>query len=358
MSERGAWIEGKARGLLGMIPGAWEEHDGVMQGRCPGEAAHTGASAATDARVYLSYGPGGQPPGVYCLHHSCKGVLDEINGKFRDAIFARDDATRPQKTSENGVVRRAPVAREPWIPSYDEGLLKTFVASVPEVGMAWFEARSAVDVRDGRVSPGQFIEHVFGAGERVLIFSEVKSKGDYLWEVGRGGYRLAAQRGVAAVRSKIPVDGGVDGMWYLSNPVDGQWYANPRRGGQYSRRSKEAVTRWRYYVLESDDAPEGLWLRFLAMQQAIVAIYSSGGRSWHALVRVDLPDKASFDTFLREAKRILPIFGADPGAMTPVRLTRLPGCTRGGKSQRLIYLNPKVAGDDKTRIRDRKAVRA
>ena len=38
---------------------------------------------------------------------------------------------------------------------------------------------------------------------------------------------------------------------------------------------------------------------------------------------------------------MLPVLGADPAAMTPVRLTRLPGCTRNGKEQRLIYLNPK-----------------
>jgi len=33
-------------------------------------------------------------------------------------------------------------------------------------------------------------------------------------------------------------------------------------------------------------------------------------------------------------------YGADPAALTPVRLTRLPGCLRGGKEQKLIYLNP------------------
>jgi hypothetical protein len=92
---------------------------------------------------------------------------------------------------------------------------------------------------------------------------------------------------------------------------------------------------------EAAEVP-GLWLRFLAMiPLAIVAIYSSGGHSLHALVRVDQPDKPAFDAILRESiKKTLPVVGADPGAMTPVRLTRLPGCTRGGKEQRLIYLNP------------------
>lgn len=86
----------------------------------------------------------------------------------------------------------------------------------------------------------------------------------------------------------------------------------------------------------------GLWLRFLAMAPlAIRAIYSSGGDSMHALVDVGMEDKASFDAYLRaSAKKFLPAIGADPVAMTPVRLTRLPGCTRKGRLQRLIYLNP------------------
>jgi hypothetical protein len=32
--------------------------------------------------------------------------------------------------------------------------------------------------------------------------------------------------------------------------------------------------------------------------------------------------------------------GADPGALSAVRLTRLPGCWRGGKEQKLLYFSP------------------
>jgi hypothetical protein len=232
-----------------------------------------------------------------------------------------------------------------------------------------------------------------------LVFTSFYSQGEYLWEVGRGGFRLGDKPGVKAVRSNLPRDGGKEGVWYLCQPVSGQWAANERRGGKESRRSEESVTRWRHVVLECDEektlrkrayaledaakaadpdtawaalakgggerwAAEafpagdwaerakvlhweaaqvpGLWLRFLAMMPlAIVAIYSSGGHSLHALVRVDQPDKPTFDALLRESiKKSFPLFGADPGALTPVRLTRLPGCTRGGTEQRLIYLNP------------------
>lgn len=395
-----------------VFPGSWEEvMPGIYQGRCPGEHLHHGTNAATDCRIHIAYGTQGQPPGIYCLHSSCKGVLDGLNETFRAGIFARDENWRPSRPQEEGVVKRAPVSREAWIPEFSIGKLRGLVQGVPEVGLEWFMERSPIDPR--AVTPGEFLEHVFQPGERAIVFTEFKGPGDYLWEVGRGGYRLAERQGVKAVRSKLPVDGGKDGVWYLSNPVDGQWHANPRRGGRFSRRSEESVTAWRHLVVESDeektlkykataieeaarlltldgdeedkvmqaravlvackgekwademmlertrwdglparlrrDAAElpGLWRRMLAMATLpIKAIYSSGGDSWHALVEVNMATKADFDTYLRStAKRFLPLIGADPGAMTPVRLTRLPGCTRRGNLQRLIYLNPKPSGE-------------
>jgi hypothetical protein len=340
-------------------------------------------------------------------------VLERLNESFRNGIFAKDENWRPSNPVNAGVVMRAPVAREAWIPEFNFGKLQGVVQAVPPCGPEWFMERSPVDPR--KVTPGEFIENVFLPGERVVVFTEFKGPGDFLWEVGRGGFRLAGERGVKAVRSKLPVDGGASGVWYLCNPVDGLWHANPRRGGRYSRRSMESVTAWRHLVVESDEekilklksfalkdgakvlegnagdlakaeellagaggqkwatammeCPErwgaeaevlwaqsrampGLWMRLLAMLPLpIKAIYSSGGDSWHALIEVNMETKADFDTYLRNgAKRTLPLVGADPGAMTPVRLSRLPGCTRRGNEQRLIYLNPKPV--DGVAIRD------
>lgn len=337
----GEWIAEKARGLVaGIFPGQWEEvMPNILQGRCPGEETHSKGSASTDARIYLSYGTK-SGPGCYCQHKSCRHVLHDLNQRFREAIFAKDPNFKGGKPDVNAGVSRMPREKDSWIPDYEEAVLKRLVAAVPPVTPEWFVERSPVDPRG--IKPGEFIEHIFRPGERVMVFTRFKGPGDFLWEVGKGGYRLADERGVKAVRSALPVDGGAEGVWYLSNPVDGKWHANPRRGGLYSRRSMESVTAWRHLLLESDDAPSELWLKLLAMApMALLAIYSSGGRSWHALARVDMPDKPSFDAFLRnDAKRILPRLGADPGALTPVRLTRLPGCTRSGKLQRLIWLNP------------------
>ena len=340
---RGSWIPEKARGLVAECFGAgWEEvSPNVLQGHCPGADRHSTPSAAADCRLFLGYGDQGQSPGAYCLHSSCKGVLDGMNQAFREKIFSGMPNKDNRVAGWNEGVAKAPRREvESWIPKYEEARLRGAVRNVPEgIGKEWFMARSAIDPR--KVTPGEFLEHVFRPGERAMVFTEFKGPGDFLWEAGRGGYRLAKERGVKAVRSTLPT-GGPDGVWYLSNPIDGQWHPNPRQQGKFSRRSAESVTAWRHVVLESDVADHALWLRFLAMVPVpVVAIYSSGGKSWHALVRVDMPDKPAFDTYLRnDAKRVLPVFGADAGAMTPVRLTRLPGCMRGNRLQELIYLRP------------------
>lgn len=290
------------------------------------------------------------------LRHKLRQA-ESANTKQERGWLVGKDADRGKISREDGVVRKAP-EREKWIPEYSEAKLRGVVRGMPAVDESWFIERSPIDPRG--ITPASFIEHAFLPGDRVLIFTSFRSQGDYLWQCGKGGWRLSDSRGVSAVRSKIPTDGGTDGVWFLSNPVDGKWHANQREGGRYSRRSAEAVTAWRHLVVESDCAPSDLWLRLLAMAPlSIVAIYSSGGRSWHALLRVDQPDKATFDTLLRnEVKRTLPIVGADPGALTPVRLTRLPGCTRSGRMQQLIFLNPSASFEKPKPIRDLPKVRA
>jgi hypothetical protein len=90
-------------------------------------------------------------------------------------------------------------------------------------------------------------------------------------------------------------------------------------------------------VLESDEAPVKLWLAALArIMPRIAAITSSGGRSVHALVRVDARCKKEWDDEKRKVMGLV-VAGADPGALSAVRLTRLPSCLRGDKQQKLLY---------------------
>ncbi len=110
-----------------------------------------------------------------------------------------------------------------------------------------------------------------------------------------------------------------------------------------SWRSESNVTSWRYMLIESDKAPEQLWLRMLVQAPlAIAAIYTSGKRSIHTLVSIDAESKQSWDAFRDSIKPELIMLGACPGSLTGVRLTRLPNCMRGetGELQRLLYLDP------------------
>jgi hypothetical protein len=91
---------------------------------------------------------------------------------------------------------------------------------------------------------------------------------------------------------------------------------------------------------------ETLWLAALAqLPLKIAAIYTSGGKSIHALVRLDASTKAEWDAVRDKIKPILVPLGADPAAMTAVRLSRLPQTLRGKAPQRLLYLNPQPTED-------------
>jgi hypothetical protein len=141
----------------------------------------------------------------------------------------------------------------------------------------------------------------------------------------------------------------MDGKWYPNGKVDEA--GNPI----LSRRTGASVTAYRHMLLESDDAPEDDWLNLICqLPLPISALYTSGGRSIHALIKIDAASKSAFDAFRDRVSPILSTLGADPAAISGVRLTRLPGVFRNGtvdkdgryhkysepRLQRLLYLNP------------------
>jgi hypothetical protein len=148
-------------------------------------------------------------------------------------------------------------------------------------------------------------------------------------------------------------------VWILCNPVTGQFVPDDKLNEDgtphLTRRSWRTITAWRYLVLESDEAAPAQWLSALAqLPLPISAIYTSGGKSIHALVRLDARSKADWDAQAAQINPIVIPLGADPGAISGVRLTRLPCCERLGtddkngnyvrylqpRLQKLLYLNP------------------
>jgi len=232
----------------------------------------------------------------------------------------------------------------PKVLRFDVEALRRFHRPDLAADVEWFAERSPVDPRD--CGPVEFLERLFLPGEKVLIFTDQGSQGQYIHWAGHGSYVLGSKPGVKAKGSVLP-RGGKEGVWFLCQPVDGRWYPNPRaprtKSGELklSRRSMESVTAWRYLVLESDEAPEALWRNLLAqLPLPIAAIYSSGGRSIHALVKLRVDSKGEWDAVKRQIAPLFTRLGADGGALSAVRLTRLPGCLRGERRQSLLYLNP------------------
>lgn len=213
-----------------------------------------------------------------------------------------------------------PVVAQPGKPKFLPALLRRVAALLPHVDETFVKERSPYCPETQ--TPVTFLRRLYRVGECVLVFDKYKSQGLHVCEV-------TAPPSDAAGLDHL-VNGCPDGVWFQCNPVDGKFHPNPRQEGKPSRRSEESVTDWRYLVLESDQANTRDWLAALVqMPLPIAAIYTSGGRSIHALVRLDAKSKLDWDARAQEIKALLTVLGADPAAMTAVRLTRLPGCHRG-----------------------------
>ncbi len=329
---------------------------------CPGRARHTTRDGARDFVVWLDKVPTGK-----CVHDSCADEVAAFNHELRSRIArAESDPNRPAPVSIYGPgVAYAPEAvKLPKRPPFDPKKLADFAGRCPHpITTAWLRERSPLPVPDpceqGRATAEAFLAALYQPGERVLIFTRQTSQGDFLFEPGRGSYRLGNAPGIRAVASALPI-GGREGVWFLAQPVTGEWSPNPYTTGgttppRLGRRHGGCVTSWRYAVLESDTAAAADWLRVLVqIPFPVAAIYTSGGKSVHALLRFDARAKAEWDGVRDALLPVLCPLGADGAALSAVRLSRLPGCLRHGTSnkegayqpyaaprlQELAWLNP------------------
>lgn len=314
---------------------------------CPGKARHTKPGGPKDFKVIMDGAPTG-----FCFHSSCSEEVATFNKELRRRIWfaenprhagtAWHERARAEEVRKDWGVAEEPMAATEPKPALNLEAIEEFIRGVAPVDGEFLRRRSPVDVAG--LTSADFLEMVFEHGEMALVFTDKCSQGDYLYWCGKGGYRLSKTQGVKAVKSAL-ASTGRDGVLFLSNPVNGQWMINPNsvKGGgeaKWSRRSEANVTRWKYFVLESDEVEEAKWLRVLGNAKLpIVAIYTSGRRSVHALVRCEVESKSAWDATRNILRQYVCPLGADPAALTAVRLTRLPGCMRNGQMQRLLYLD-------------------
>lgn len=272
------------------------------------------------------------------LLHKIRSAMNAQHSELRGYLLGAGNGNLKTQISDlkgsngNSGVR----VKTPPKPKFCPMVLKRVSAKAREVGDVFAFVLGASPVAVGRQDSVAVLRWLYpkGTGEKVLIFSDMKSQGQLRWDADKGD-RFQDRH--------MPT--GPDGVWFLPQPVDGEFHPNPRLGGKMSRRSEESVTAWRYAVLESDEADADDWLRCLIqMPLRIASICESGGRSIHALVRLDATSKADWDGKIGAIKPVLVTLGADAGALSAVRLTRLPQAQRGERVQRLLYLNPDPDG--------------
>ena len=212
----------------------------------------------------------------------------------------------------------------------DEDRLTALTAEGP---LSVEEFRQSSPVDPTTVTTHAFLSALYGDRHN-LIFTEQQSQGLTVWN------KNLPEKATAAA-----VTNNTEGAWIMVNPVTGA-YKSIERIGKRSRRAEENLVAYEYILVESDSVDMELWLRVLTkLDLPIVSVTTSGSKSAHALVRVGQKDRDGYLLKASELADLVVPLGADPAAMSAVRLTRVPGCVRKdtGKAQELIWFNPEAA---------------
>ena len=183
-----------------------------------------------------------------------------------------------------------------------------------------------------------YLELLFDPEERVgYVTNDVWKNTDDKWVPSKGVYDRTAGELIASLK-KHPDDLGATvgdwkpdaGAWIRFNPLDGNGVKN------------DNVTGFRFALVESDTLPIGEQdAVFRKLELPIAALVHSGGKSLHAIVRVDAENYEEYRKrvgFLYDflEKNGVPI---DKQNRNPSRLSRMPGVTRNGNRQYLVATN-------------------
>lgn len=186
------------------------------------------------------------------------------------------------------------------------------------------------------MSPASFLKALYKEGEKIFVTDTFdRKKPSELVTIAPVMYCPTLERIAANNQS---------GVWFLPNPVSGQWVES---GSGRSMRCEAALTAWRFCVLESDRVSEADWLKILcSLPLPVAAIYRSGGKSVHVLIKIDAASAEDWKAKVAPLKAALTPLGVDPAAMRVSQLSRLPQCLRTDKGQwqTLLYLDPEPDG--------------
>lgn len=183
----------------------------------------------------------------------------------------------------------------------------------------------------------RYLQTLFRDDEHVGYVTEVYRKpGDNTPFPKKGSWSDTAGRLVKRIRESGSLNEAVGdwpedaGAWIRFNPLDGQGVSDSN------------VTAYRFALVESDKtSPEETYRLVRELNLPVAALVHSGGKSLHAIVRVDAGSREEyrervallFETCKKHGLEV------DTNNKNPSRLSRLPGVTRNGNLQALLATN-------------------
>lgn len=166
------------------------------------------------------------------------------------------------------------------------------------------------------------------------VTNDVWQDAEGRWVPAKGVFNRTAGELIASLR-KHPDDLGATigdwkmdvGAWIRFNPVDGEGVKN------------DNITRFKYALVESDSMPiTDQDAMYRKLELPIACLVHSGGKSLHAIVKVDAQDYSEYRKRVEFLYDFLEKNGlqVDKQNRNPSRLSRMPGVTRNGNRQYLV----------------------
>lgn len=184
----------------------------------------------------------------------------------------------------------------------------------------------------------EFIDAVFRPRDYVNVVVDYKLDNGKRRPVGGGSTQFAGLLAYSAGNEAEPYNIAADakpdaGAWVRANAV------TPRGTGKNGSYRNADVTAFRTAIVECDELPiECQAERIRALRLPCAAVTHSGGKSLHALVRVDARNPEEYGERVNYLYGVCEANGLKPdrSCRNPSRFTRLPGVLRGDGFQALL----------------------
>lgn len=174
-----------------------------------------------------------------------------------------------------------------------------------------------------------FLRNVFKYGSKVRV---ARSESDQTI------FRILDLDWVADLKQVAPC-----GVWIALNPILDA--SKKGRGGGLT----DASMGFDHILVEMDSGARAQQLMFweaaISIGVPVLSLTDSGGKSYHALIRITAEDKPAYKKVAGHVRSVMAPFIPDPKVGNNSRLTRLPGVPRKAKNgfQNLVYLNPSAS---------------